>query len=277
MLIGIGTLLDHRIPKVPPKKLVFGAGVGYGRLPDITSDWRFLCVRGPRTAAALKLPSSTILGDSAMLVRELMMPSDKMRDEVSFMPHHESAHRGDWEAVCRSTGFRYLDPTIAVEITLNAIRESSLVISEAMHGIIVADALRVPWIPVCSSPHVLELKWHDWSESVGIEHSFEWLPPLAPHPVVQMLQAGLFRPARYLVRRYGNESEVQLRRLLWLARLGRRSTAGDDTLRERLLWLARFGRRRLSHDRAYERTYRRMREALQGLIAEARVQVRLAL
>src|ERR671933_1813427 len=65
LFIGVGSILNHRIPAHPTKKLVFGSGFGYGSPPQVTGDWQFVGVRGPLTAKVLGLPSSVTYGDTA--------------------------------------------------------------------------------------------------------------------------------------------------------------------------------------------------------------------
>ncbi len=56
LFLGIGTLLNNRLPS-RPRKVVFGTGAGYGEsLPSLDERWRIYCVRGPLTAMALGLP-----------------------------------------------------------------------------------------------------------------------------------------------------------------------------------------------------------------------------
>jgi len=93
LLVGIGTLLNDRIPAAP-RKFVFGSGAGYGAKPRIDQSWSFLCVRGPLTAAALGLPSELAVTDSAALVNRLAVVGPK-RHRVSFMPHHASKIRAE--------------------------------------------------------------------------------------------------------------------------------------------------------------------------------------
>jgi succinoglycan biosynthesis protein ExoV len=61
---------------------------------------------------------------------------------------------------------------------LNEIRQSGVVLAEAMHAAITADALRVPWIPVRGYPRILSFKWQDWCLSVGLDYQPHSLPSL---------------------------------------------------------------------------------------------------
>lgn len=38
-----------------------------------------------------------------------------------------------------------------------------------MHGAIVADTYRIPWIPIKLYPYINEFKWNDWALSLNIE------------------------------------------------------------------------------------------------------------
>jgi succinoglycan biosynthesis protein ExoV len=46
-----------------------------------------------------------------------------------------------------------------------------------MHAAIVADALRVPWIPVVLSPQSNSFKWLDWTLSLSLPYNPTTLPP----------------------------------------------------------------------------------------------------
>ncbi|MEM8612949.1 MAG: polysaccharide pyruvyl transferase family protein, partial [Cyanobacteria bacterium P01_H01_bin.105] len=69
---------------------------------------------------------------------------------------------------------------------------------EAMHGAIVADALRTAWIPIVTSPRILSFKWRDWCASIGVPYRPWRLLPLPEYPkyargLRSSLQAGLLR------------------------------------------------------------------------------------
>ena len=170
LFLGIGTLLNHRVPTAP-RKIVFGTGVGYGELPSIDTRWKIYCVRGPLSARALDLPPSCAATDPAVFVRDLELPSAETEAEISFMPHHRSMHRAiPWARYCRLYGIQLIDPRGPLLPTLGALRGSKLVVTESLHGAIVADALRIPWIAIRLFDLVLASKWEDWCASVGLHY-----------------------------------------------------------------------------------------------------------
>ncbi len=178
LFIGIGTILNTSIgEEIPrePLKVVFGAGAGYGLMPPIDHRWKFYCVRGPLTAKAAKLPLDCAITDPAILVKSLIESPESTTQGVAFMPHHATALRLaaeqiDLRAVCQTAGVRYIDPCGDVDISLLSIRRTSLLITEALHGAVVADALRIPWIPVRIYEHILAFKWRDWCASLGFQY-----------------------------------------------------------------------------------------------------------
>jgi succinoglycan biosynthesis protein ExoV len=175
LFVGIGSILDRRIPQ-EPRKIVFGTGVGYGLLPMLDETWQICCVRGPLTAKALGLPAEVAITDPAALVRTVRTPPEIKKHKVSFMPHfrtpaHAAATGANLAGICASLGIHYIDPCGEVEDVIDSIENSHKVITEAMHGAIVADALRVPWVPVQLSQRILNLKWIDWCTSLHLKYS----------------------------------------------------------------------------------------------------------
>jgi succinoglycan biosynthesis protein ExoV len=176
LFVAIGSILDRRIPQ-GPEKVVFGSGVGYGLLPVLDPTWHICCVRGPLSAKALGLPPATAVTDSAALVRAVRKRPGSGRGDghVTFIPHFRTPRRAEalglrLERIVAGLGIEYVDPRGDVEGILDRIERSRVVIAEAMHGAIVADALRVPWVPVRLFDQVLSLKWRDWCASLGIEY-----------------------------------------------------------------------------------------------------------
>jgi hypothetical protein len=94
-----------------------------------------------------------------------------------FVPHWKSVGIGNWPAICHEAGIGYVDPRQDSELVINKIASSALVLAESMHAAIIADALRVPWKSVTTTPEFLAFKWADWAASLGMTISTHVLRP----------------------------------------------------------------------------------------------------
>ena len=184
--LGIGSILHkenrHFEGIKKRKKIVFGTGIRpsntYNRFSiDETWDIRFL--RGPLSAKYLG-NAHEYISDAAYAVRQLPFFSElqnvEKKYEVSIMPYFNSMKYFDWEKIANSLGYNFISPYSekGVEHTLREIASSKYLISEAMHGAILADILRVPWhrfvltTPYTEGERVSDFKWNDWMDSVNI-------------------------------------------------------------------------------------------------------------
>ncbi|RZM76530.1 polysaccharide pyruvyl transferase family protein [Leptolyngbya iicbica] len=174
VFIGIGTLLNYNLPKNTRKarfRIVFGSGVGYGNyVPELDDTYHVYCVRGPLSAQKLGIPDQLAVVDSAFLIRKLYdFGKRKKRYRCSFMPHFQNSCES-WRAICQHLGWGYIDPAAPLEEVMVKIDETEILLTEAMHGAIVADAFRVAWLPIVTTPNILAFKWHDWCQSIGVEY-----------------------------------------------------------------------------------------------------------
>lgn len=264
VLVGIGTLINSRAPR-RPRKLVFGSGVGYHQLPVIDDSWKFYCVRGPRSARRLGLDPSLAISDPAVLLTRMPLPASTHAGKVSYMPHHASLRYADWRRLCAKAGLQYLDPADEVARTVTRIRESSLVVAEAMHAAIVADAFRVPWIPVSCYDHILEFKWSDWCESLGMTYRPLQLPRLLDGEYMAALarEAGAARRMKGYLRQ--GLRRVGLSRGAPPPAPTADAARTEEQLVRALAGIARSGQPSLSHDADHHRTVARLLEALDCL------------
>ncbi len=179
LFVGVGSLLNHHIPE-QPRKIVLGSGVAYGDVPKVDEKWSIYAVRGPRSADALGLDRRHAITDSGILVRAADIPRKEKNYPVSFFSYHQSAELIDWDRPCESAGIHHIDPSGDVEDILDQVMRTEVLITEAMHGAIVADALRVRWIPVKIFHSLNSFKWMDWCESLGMEYKPHELPSIGP-------------------------------------------------------------------------------------------------
>lgn len=213
VFVGIGSLLNDLLRSRAPqakKFIIFGSGVGYGthhlgNLPSL-DILKILFLRGPLSAQALNVPQSLVISDAAYCIRLLNLPTLPKKFRFSLMPHWCQARLNShaWQAVCHFCGVHYIDPRWPVEKVLHDINATHTLISGALHGAIVADALRVPWIPVppASDPH-LGFKWLDWC--LSINHPFN------PRNLIEVEQTGW---RKIIQTKYINLASRQLKSLL---------------------------------------------------------------
>lgn len=177
--VGIGTLINQKLPKRTPKahqRIIFTTGAGKLEAGfALDESYQVYCVRGPLSAQALNLCPTMAIADGAILVRRLVSLNSAKPYSFAYMPHHRQADDG-WAAICQDLGFGFIDPRWPVEKILTAIGQTEVLLSEAMHGAIVADALRVGWIPVVTTSSIYTLKWLDWCQSLNLEYRPIFLP-----------------------------------------------------------------------------------------------------
>lgn len=178
LFVGIGTLLNDKIPIIG-KKIVFGAGCGYGPPPILDDKYYIYCVRGPMTAHALNINRKLALTDSAILVARFIPQHnvDSPRN-ILLIPHHVSAEIADWYGIAKLLGWDYLDPKTPAPEALRRIAMARLVVTEAMHGAIIADAYRVPWVAYKAYEHINDFKWNDWTASLEMRFNPIIIPSL---------------------------------------------------------------------------------------------------
>lgn len=177
-LLGVGTLLNtsfcNRLDE-SERIVVFGSGAGYGNVPVQDERWFFSCVRGRQTCAKLGLPDSFAVADAAYLLATLDWHVDvkDKTDNVLVIPHHSSLGYVDWQEICSRCGLEFLSPTAPVDIFMKRLRGARLVLTEAMHGAILSDIARIPWVPFSFGHEFLSWKWSDWAEMFDLALSIE--------------------------------------------------------------------------------------------------------
>jgi succinoglycan biosynthesis protein ExoV len=168
-LVGIGTIISRRHLAGKPRVVIAGSGTGYGVADPLDRDGVDVAwVRGPRTAAALGLPAAAAITDpAAAVVRLGLFESRPKTGRRLFIPHRITAGLAlDWDRIGRDAGLEVVSPKLDAHAVIQAIADADLVVTESMHGAILADAFRTPWIAVAVSHHFNEFKWGDWAESV---------------------------------------------------------------------------------------------------------------
>lgn len=173
-LLGIGTLLNQdfcaRLNDVS-RINVLGTGAGYGPPPVLDERWHCYAVRGPRSARALGLPDEAGVADAAYLLATLDWAAGRpprKQGRIVVVPHHRSLRLLDWAAVCEEAGLTFLSPLEPAAAFMRELTSADLVLAEAMHGAILADIARVPWVAFSFGGQFNRDKWQDWAEAFSL-------------------------------------------------------------------------------------------------------------
>ncbi|NEP18173.1 MAG: polysaccharide pyruvyl transferase family protein [Leptolyngbya sp. SIO4C1] len=194
LFVGSGTRLNSSLPALTQsakRLIIFSTGAGYGRpLQSIPASWQIACVRGPMTAAVLAQPAAAAITDGSILVSRCFQPSGRRTVKYSFMPDAERAAQAQpvWQKICQQLDIGYIDPQLPVEQRLSAISETHILLTEALQGAMLADALRVPWIPLLAGSRVLQFKWKDWCAAMALPYRPIKLPSLPNYPRLPRLR-----------------------------------------------------------------------------------------
>ncbi len=174
---------------------ILGSGAGTGPLPSAWPHprWHVLAVRGPLTATLLGRPDAAAT-DSAALLAATRPPARAERRDILFIPHHNSVEFSLWPRACAQAGFVFVDPRRPPQEVLARLDRARLVVTEAMHGAIVADTLRIPWVPVVCSPVIPPFKWVDWARSLDLDYRPLPLPPSSGWEAIKHCKIRLANP-----------------------------------------------------------------------------------
>lgn len=167
-LLFIGTIIGRKAP-AGCREVILGAGAGYHSGKYSLDRRKVLCVRGPVTCDILGISRDCAAIDPAILASRFF-PADT--SPVLFMPHHQTHTRAGavLRDVCADVGLRYVSPFDPAEKIIRRIGGARRLITEALHGAVIAESFRVPWIPVVFGSKVLVKKWCDFCASVGAEY-----------------------------------------------------------------------------------------------------------
>jgi succinoglycan biosynthesis protein ExoV len=178
---GVGAVLSRRSHALARRQLVLGAGADR-RSARVDAQWNVAWVRGPRSARRLRLPEDRALADASLLLRHARpdLPwTTEPRGDVVLMPRYAAASRGDVRRLAALVGAVPCDPASPLPEVVRAIAGARLLVTECVHGALLAELLNVPWRAFASSADVDACAWLDACDSFGLR----WDPILLPAPL----------------------------------------------------------------------------------------------
>lgn len=184
--VGIGTIIG--MPCKPDRLHVFSSGVGN----DLPNGWaakqvQYWCVRGPISAKVLGLSEDRAITDGAILspLVEGFPESGEGQSGTLIIPHFQTLEYGGWTDVARLTGYELLDPRAEPQAVARRISTAKLVLTESLHGAIMADVYGVPWAVFSTSGNFGIPKWVDWCLSMNLPFELAMVPPPTSDPIIR--------------------------------------------------------------------------------------------
>lgn len=194
-ILGVGTLQGIDISPDIKKVHVFGSGsnsdsVGAKKWLN-KHDFEFHFVRGPRTARQWNCEDKALTdGACLLMLTKLKDIPPTLSKKIGYIPHHVSDQFENFEFICELADIEYISPKYHnVPDVISKIKSCDYIISASLHGAIVADLFRKPWIPITSGPHIDQYKWNDWCESIKVKYN--------PHPIDLYITRNMRRIVRF--------------------------------------------------------------------------------
>ncbi|MCK8783242.1 polysaccharide pyruvyl transferase family protein [Roseomonas sp. NAR14] len=189
--LGIGTIIGMPTPGCDFLH-VFSSGAGYDPVAGWDMPRRIWCVRGPLTAELLDCPRDLALSDGAILTpRVLDIPRVAGAGRIGVMPHWESLGYPGWREACAMAGYSLISPCADPASVIGRLRGVELLLTESLHGAILADTYGIPWVPITSSGNFSLFKWTDWCLSVEVAASVTAVPPPSARALLRFGKPGL--------------------------------------------------------------------------------------
>ena len=255
LFVGIGTLLNDNLQN-SKRKIIFGAGVGYGKAPlKIDGDSKVYFVRGPLSAKKLKLGNYKSITDGAVLVKKIFNKNINKKYEISYIPHRIQwiYHKQEVINLCKGLSFNLIKPSEEPKKYISEICKSEKVITEAMHGAIIADLCRIPWIPIETNWDFNCFKWEDWCSSLNMRFKPNPIYGLHNLPWHKNPQWACKVQMRKNIRRFGLNS------LRWIYR------KKMDNIKGQLLYISKKVKPSMSKDNILDLRFNQAEEKLEEL------------
>ena len=243
LLCGIGSIIEENLIPDGQNIIIFGSGMRYPIYKGDRTGWDIRFLRGPLSANCLSRPNDYI-ADAAYCLSliddfKTLTCASKKKYKTSLIPYFSYAPLFPWQRVCNLVGVNYIDPTGHPKDIIKEVLSSEQIIAGAMHGAIVADVCRVPWIRLrmdqfpTENSLTTEFKWADWMLSLGLKtHPCVKLSSVDLQGTTKIFSKTLFALEAILKLRDRSGAVYQLTKDDVLSSVTRKLTSAISSLRE---------------------------------------------
>ena len=190
-VISVGSVMNY----TQPNDLVWGSGCiqpgSIGHTPK-----KVYAVRGPLTKNELKLRGiecPEVYGDPALLFPRIYSPKIEKKYKMGIIPHYIEFEDEKDVAVLKNLeqqGVKIIDICAGVTEFVDELLECEIVLSSSLHGLIAADAYKIPNARIIVSNKLIggHFKFIDYCTSVGrqIDYGYQLTETTTLHDLLQL-------------------------------------------------------------------------------------------
>jgi len=165
-LFGCGSILDL----VPDGFTgdILGSGLKYKESEKDLSKANVLALRGKLTRERCILRNNVLLGDVGLLSHLFVRSRDK-KFVLGIVPHFQDKDRWQVKEWIGRKFVKIIDIEAGVEQVVNDIASCEMVVSSALHGLIVADSIGIPNRWVILDKKMDRFKFYDYYSVFGLK------------------------------------------------------------------------------------------------------------
>jgi hypothetical protein len=186
--LGMGSILE----KATAQSVVLGSGFLRKPAASVDKSPKLVAVRGKLSRDALGVGEEVLLGDPMVLLGQVFRPPSEKRHALGLVPHVSEVT--SLRRICPK-GVKVIDPADSPWKVIEEIASCERIMSQSLHGLIVADALDTPnlWLAPSVSMAGGEFKFLDYFSTLDARKR-----PHPPTPMVLAAPPDDFSVGRYL-------------------------------------------------------------------------------
>ena len=174
-ITGIGSILSSDLSN----KIIWGSGFIKPPSTYIQPPIKILALRGKLSGKLLEssgIEDPGIYGDPALLFPEVYLPRIHKKYSIGIIPHYTELKRfKENQDFINSKDIKIISPLVSNSNFLemvNLINECEIIFSSSLHGLILADAYKIPSLRFSFKDNSIiggDFKFEDYYSGVGIE------------------------------------------------------------------------------------------------------------
>lgn len=183
--LGMGSILET----ARPGSVVLGSGLL--RPDQRPAAGRVVALRGRLSAHAMGLDGEVMLGDPMVLLDRIMQPEGG--DAIGLVPHARSLPHMRRQI---PAGLRLVDVSLPPWQVIRQIGQCRAILSQSLHGLIVADAFRIPnlWLAPSAAMAGGRFKFDDYFSTLDhVKTPHEITPELLQSPPLGEASVGRYK------------------------------------------------------------------------------------